>query len=183
MQEKLNILKDNKNKVLKKLKKIETTKLSKKWKILYAVGYIVMMAITTILFYPNNMMLALLLTILYGAGTPALQAVIDNNRIKKLRKELCSINKEMATIEKEIINECLTEERLKKDIPITSHKQYKKIEEKIISELEPTERDRYFKENESFFMGEEYDETCEDVMDDILFDDNKQSKTRKRKKV
>ena len=182
MQEKLNILEEYKKIVLKELRNIDTKKISKKWKILYVAGYIGMMVITTILFYPNNMMLALLLTILYGTGTPALQTVLDNNKRKKLRKELCAINKEIETIEKEIINQTLTEERLKKDIPITSYQQFKSVEEKILEELTPAERDRYLRENENFFMGEEYDETSEDVIDDILFDDNKKSKTRKRKK-
>ena len=182
MQEKIKVLEENKEIILQKIKCIDTKKLSKKWKILYGAGYIGMMVITTILFYPNNMMLALLLTVIYGSGAPALQAVSDNKKRKKLRQEYSTINKEIEKIQKEIINEYLTEERLKKDIPIKSFKQFKRVEEKIIADLNPSERDRYFSKIENFFMGEEYDETSEDVLNKPLSDDKKRVFTRKIKK-
>lgn len=182
MNDRLNELEKNKKIILQKVKEIDTKPLSKKWKVLYAAGYIGMMAITTIIFYPNNMMLALFLTIGYGIGMPALSAVIDNSKRNRLRKKYSSINREIEQIQKQIINQNLTEERLRKDIPITSHQQYKMVEEKVLADLEQSERDKYFSENESFFFGEDYDETNEAVIGEYLSNNESKGYTRKKKR-
>lgn len=181
IKERLNELEENKKMILKKIKEIDTKKLSKKWYVLYEMGYVVTI-VTMVLLYKDNLLLAFLLTIGYGISVPALQAVIDNQKRKKLRREYSSINKEIEALQKEIINQYLTEERLKKNIPITSRKQFKELEEKILTELEPSERDRYLSENESFFMGDETDETNEEWLDELLSGDEKKGYTRKRKR-
>lgn len=182
MNERLNVLEENKKIILQKVKDIDKKKLSKKWILLYGAGCIGMMTATTILFYPENMMLALLLTTVYIAGMPALQTTINNKKKEKLRKEYSSIKSEIEEIKKEMIEQLLTDDVLTKDIPITSYKQLKAIEEKIIADLEPSEQDRYLKEIDTFFFGEEYDETSEDVLNEFLSDDKKKGYTRKRKR-
>lgn len=179
MEERLNELEEKKKIILQKVKDIDTKKLSKKWKILYWIGYIAVIAITTIIFYPKNMMLALLSTIVYGAGMPALDAVLDNSKRNKLRKQYSSICKEIEEVRKELVNQ-LVEETLTKDIPITSYKQYKELEEKVLAEFSPSEQERYMRENEKFFFGEGDED--EDILKMELPDDKEKGYTRKRKR-
>lgn len=139
MRERLNTLKENKNEVLTKIKKLDTSKTTKKWDILYGIGYIGVIVATITIFYPNEVLLIPLFTVGYGISVPVLKVVLDNKKIRKLRKKLTTIDKELEGIQKEIQNQRSTNSQ-EPTLEITS-KTLKITEETILSDYPKLNRD------------------------------------------
>lgn len=183
MKNNLDTLKESRSTILKELRNIDRKKLSTKWKVLYGVGYIGVIVITTILFFPDNIMLAFLLTSGYGVTMQALQVVLDYQKYKKLRKQLDTINKEIEDIEKEIKNKSLTDEERKKQILEAPYKPLKITEETRQEVLEHPElhmgcsvRVKMGK----FYTNDEYEQRREEVLNAPLLGDKPKKKIRRK---
>lgn len=138
-----------------------------------------------VLLYKDNLLLAFLLTIGYGISVPALQAVIDSLKIKKLKNEYCSITKEIKEIKKQLYSRNLTEKERQKEVLFTSYPPLKITEETRRAVLEHPElhsrcsiRVRMGK----FYTDEEYEQRREEVLSKPLPGDEKKRYTRKRKR-
>ena len=186
MEKHLNTLREQKQRVVEELRNIRTKKLSKKWKVLYGIGYIGMIVLTTILLYPDNLFLAVLLTAGYGVSVPALSALIDSIKIKRLGKELNFIDTEIYTTKKEIQNQSLTKEERQKEILFTPlYKPLKVTEETRRNVLEHPElyRDLSVRTRMgNFYTDEEWEQRRDKVLNTSLPADNKKGYIRKKKR-
>jgi len=182
MEKHLNTLREQKQRVVEELRNIRTKKLSKKWKVLYGIGYIGMIVLTTILLYPDNLFLAVLLTAGYGVSVPALSALIDSIKIKRLGKELNFIDTEIYTIKKEIQNQSLTKEEI---LFTPLYKPLKVTEETRRNVLEHPELHKNLSVRArmgNFYTDEEWEQRRDKVLNTSLPGDNKKGYIRKKKR-